>query len=219
MMKKGLLILGGVTALGVALFAVAGARAQEGEDEGPVRDFVGRLAEKLGISEDELTTAVKEVELEMIDEALADGRITEEQAAEMRERVASGELRFPGRGHPGARCFLAGRIVDVSAEVLGIERSEVIDGLQDGQSLAQIAEGHGISVDEFKAELTGTVESNLAEKVEEGYVTQERADRMLGRFTNNLDRVINHVPDGDVPGRCPGPRPDGGGDEIEGTSL
>ena len=219
MMKKGLLILGAVAALGVALFAVAGARAQEGEDEGPVRNFVGRLAEKLGISEDDLTTAVKEVELKMIDEALAEGRITEEQAAEMRERVESGELRFPGRGHQGARCFLAGRMVDLSAEVLGVERSEIIDGLQDGRSLAQIAEDHGMGVDEFKAEVTGAVESNLAEKVEEGYITQERAERMLERFTNNLDRIINHVPDRDGPGPCPGPRPDGGDDEIEGTSL
>ncbi len=65
-MKRVLLILGAVAALAVGLIAVAGAGAQEGPASGRVGDFVTRLADRLGISEDELTSAVKDVEIEVL---------------------------------------------------------------------------------------------------------------------------------------------------------
>jgi hypothetical protein len=214
-MKKALLILGAFGALGFGLIAVAGAGAQEGE-EGPVRNFIGRVAEKLGVSEDQLTTAVKDVKLEMIDEALADGRITEEQAAEMRERVENGKLRFPGGpGHRPdgerphrARCLVAHNLVEMTARILGVEEQAVIDALKDGKSLAQIAEENGMGVDEYKAAVTEAVQAKLAAAAEAGRITRERADKMLANFTETLDRMINHVPDPDGPRPCRNHRPD-----------
>jgi hypothetical protein len=203
MIRKAILWLGIFGALGFALIAVADAGAQQGSD-GPVRNFIGRVAEKLGVSEDELSNAVKEVELEMIDEALAEGRITEEQAAEMRQRVESGELRFPGGGprhHPG-RCLVAHQLVEETARILGIEEAAVIDALQDGQSLAQIAEANGMGAEEYKAALTEAAKAKFAQAVENGRITQERADQMLAKFTENLDRIINHEPDADGPRPC-----------------
>ena len=61
-MKKLLLPIAAVAALSVALFTVASVGAQEGTDGAPVQTFVGKLAAKLGISEDQLATAVKDVE-------------------------------------------------------------------------------------------------------------------------------------------------------------
>jgi len=215
-MKKLLLPFAAVAVLTAALFAVAGAGAQEGAGATPVQTFVGKLAAKLGISEDQLSTAVKDVELEMVDEALADGRITEEQAAEMRDRIENGDLRFPGGHGPrpdgrpsgrGHRCEVAGRFVYLTAEVLGIEESAVIDGLQDGKSLVTIAGENGMDADAFKAALTAEVEEHLAAKVADGTLSQEEADRMLANFNGNVDRIINHVPDPDQAGPCRGQTP------------
>jgi hypothetical protein len=191
-----------------------------------VRNFLGRVAEKLGVSEEQLKTAVQDVELEMIDEALAEGRITEEQAAKMRERVENGELRFPGRpGHHPGRCLVAHNLVEETARILGIEGREVIAALEDGKSLAEIAQEHGMSVDEYKTALTSAVEAKLAQAVENGRITQERADEMLAKFNENLDRIINHKLDEDGPRPCRGPRPDRDGPanepspDAEGTGL
>jgi membrane-bound lytic murein transglycosylase B len=225
-MKKLLLPIAAVAALAVALFAVASVGAQEGTDGTPVQTFVGKLAAKLGISEDQLATAVKDVELEMVDEALAEGRITEEQAAEMRDRIENGELRFPGgRGPHGHVCAAGGRFVYATAEVLGIEESAVIDGLQAGKSLVTIAGENGMGADEFKAALTAEVEEHLAEKVAAGTITQAQADRMLAKFNENVDRVVNFTPDASGEGACRGPRPGGFAPdgaptpEAEGTGL
>jgi hypothetical protein len=170
--------------------------------------------------------AVKDVELEMVDEALAAGRITEEQAARMRDRIENGELRFPGgRGANEHGCAAGGRFVYATAEMLGIDESAVIDGLQAGKSLATIAGENGMGADEFKAALTVEVEEDLAAKVADGTLTQEQADRMLAKFNENIDRIINLAPEAGAAGRCRGPRPGGFAPdgapppEAEGTRL
>jgi hypothetical protein len=78
----------------------------DGDNKGTLRDeFLQSLADELGISVDELTQALSNVALDMVDQAVADGRITEDEAAAVRERIASGDFplfpRFHHRFGPG----------------------------------------------------------------------------------------------------------------------
>jgi len=208
--KKLLLVLAAVAALGVGLIAVAAAGAQEGDD-GPVPNFLGRVAEKLGITEDELTAAVKDVRLEIVDERLAAGEITEEEAAAIRERVESGEAGLHPGG-PGPRhCRVGGHLVALTARVLGIEAQDVMVGLQQGKSFVEIAEENGMGAAEYKAALIGAVEAKLAELVEQGRITEEQAREKLARFTEYLDKIINHHPEPGQAAQCRHHRPDGPG--------
>lgn len=92
-----------------------------------------------------------------------------------------------GQGGGGNECAgVIGRwhgsdssLVTVSAEVLGMERLDLIAELLDGKTIAQVAEEQGVDpqaiVDSFvaiRAEL-------LAEAVANGCITQEQADLML----------------------------------------
>jgi hypothetical protein len=51
--------------------------------------FVSKVAKNLGIEESKLTAAIETAREQTIDEALAAGRITEAQAAAMKERLAA----------------------------------------------------------------------------------------------------------------------------------
>ncbi len=202
---KGLLILAGVVAVAVGLFAVAGAGAQEGPAGGRVGDFVARLADRLGISENELTDAVKGVEIDMVNQAVEDGRLTEEQGAQMISRIENGELRFPGGGpERGLRCRAREFVLETSAKVLGMEVGQLAGKLNSGLSLAEVAEEQGMSEEDFKDALTAEVEADLQAKVDAGKITQEQMDRLLARFTSNVDRIINHHADPGFPGQCHG---------------
>lgn len=206
-MKRVLLITAAVAAVAVGLLAVAVAGAQEGERPDVVGDFVSRLADRLGITEDELTDAVKDVEIDMVNDAVEAGRLTEEQGAVMIDRIQNGSLRFPGggdgpRGEP--RCRAQGFLLESAAEVLGMEVGQLEGQLNSGKSLAQIAEEQGMTVDEFKAALIADVDAGLQAKVDAGELTQEKKDAIMERFTNNVDRIINFVPEPGFPGRCPG---------------
>jgi hypothetical protein len=192
---------------------VAGAGAQEGPGGGRVGDFVTRLADRLGISEDELTTAVKDFEIDMVNQALADGRITDQQAAAMIDRIENGELRFPSDGpKPKLRCHAREFVLEAAAEVLDMEVGQLEGKLNSGMSLAEVAEEQGMTVEEFTAALTDEVEANLQAKVDAGEITQEQMNRLFEKFTSNVEKIINFHPEPGFPGQCQGhqgPPPEG----------
>jgi len=67
-------------------------------------NFFERLASKLGISEERLSTTAKEVQYEIVDERLASGKIDAERAAEIKKRIEESEDVMPmgmGFGHGG----------------------------------------------------------------------------------------------------------------------
>ena len=155
-----------------------------------LNNFISRLAGNLGITQEELEVAIDQTQLELVDEAVADGRITEEKAAEIRTRIESGEGPFfakrPHRGyHHG------GNVVGQVAEFLGLTTQEVTEALQGGQSLAQIAEAQGVSTDKLVTFLLGELEARLAEAVDSGKIDQARADEKLANASERITQMIN----------------------------
>lgn len=93
-------------ALAAAGLAGGGAAAvAHGGDAHPAADreaFLEDAAGRLGVEPDELETALEEAAVARVDAAVGSGRLTEEQAAELKERIRSGEARLPGLGLRGA---------------------------------------------------------------------------------------------------------------------
>ena len=61
------------------------------------------FAEALGVTVEELDAAMRQVALDKIDAAVADGKLTEERAEALREAIESGEERWHGRFERGHR--------------------------------------------------------------------------------------------------------------------
>lgn len=214
-MKKFLLAGGVLAALVVGIIAVAGAGAQEDTPEArPVDHYLELLAGNLGISVDELTGALTQSQIDLINEKVADGTITEEDAAAIIERIESGEGRlFPPfiGGHHGKFHRLVAGIIENSAEVLGMDVDALKEELQDGNSLADVAAAQGMDVEQFKTDLLAAIESDLNAKVADGTITQETADNVLAKVTDSIDRIVEHVPgDGPLDGFGDGGRSFGG---------
>ncbi len=212
---KRIMILGGVlAALAVGIVAVAGAGAQEDTSEDrPVDHYLELLADNLGITVEELEGALTQSHIDLVNEKVADGTITEEEAAEIIERIESGEGRllppFGGGhgGHHGNFHRLYGMIVGNSAEVLGMEVDALKEELHAGNSLADVATAQGVEVEQFKADLLAAIAADLDEKVADGAITQEQADRILEKITESIDRIVEKVPGEGAPH---GGRPFGG---------
>jgi polyhydroxyalkanoate synthesis regulator phasin len=231
-MRRYLLALIAVGALSAGVFAVAAVAAQEGtptpeateeeEKEGPRERFLDRLAENLGISREELDSTIDETQIEMIDEAVAEGRITEERGEELKQRVEDGLPLFPGPRHHGPFHRVLGWLKEASAEILGLSEDDVAERVRDGESLAEIAESQGMSVDDFKAQLLEAAKADLDEKVADGDMTQDEADEKFERLSEEIDRIVNaSPPEGGPPphgpgGPGPGFRWHGGAPPMEG---
>lgn len=116
------------------------------------------LAEALGVSADELEAAQQAAYQAAIDQALADGLITQEQADAIEER-ASATGRHSGR-LLHSLAGLSGATIDMNA---------------------LLADALGISADELEAARTEAQELALTAAVEAGRITQEQADQWRAR--------------------------------------
>ncbi len=203
-----------IAALAIVLVSAAligggiGLAVAQGEDT-PVQTFLGRVAEKLGIGEDELRSAMTEAQQDIIDERVAEGRLTAEQGERLRERIEEKGLLSP-RDRFGIRDRFCDRVLDcirdrvgdrhgrltveAAATVLGMEPEDLLSELKEGSTLAQVAEEQGMPLDEFTAAMLAQVQQQLDALVVEGKLTQEQADAIYERIENNIDRVVNAQP-------------------------
>jgi uncharacterized protein YidB (DUF937 family) len=191
--------------LAAALLVVGGggaAIAASQDSSSPGRAFLDSVAKHLGISSEELDDAIKAAALERVDAALAEGRITQEQADRLKERIESGELPpfgpffgpmggpFEHGGLPPLPLF--GERLDAAADYLGLTEAELREKLNDGQTLAEIAEAEGKSVDGLKQALVDAAKAKLDQLVRDGELTQEQADAMLERLKEHVDELVEN---------------------------
>jgi uncharacterized protein YidB (DUF937 family) len=206
--KRLIIPLMALAALGLAVVGVGATFAQQ--DGGSASTFLAKVAAKLGISEDKLSTAVDQAYDETIDEQVAAGQLTQEQADALKARgfdFAPGfGLGFgPGFGERGPMGGV--RIMDAAATVLGLSTDDLMTQLRDGKSLADIAAAQGMSTDELTSNLLGQVKAQLDSLVSEGKLTQDQADNMYAQTESNIDQIVSDT-SGFI-GGCG--RPHGGG--------
>jgi uncharacterized protein (DUF2267 family) len=192
----------------------------------------GTVADALGISDDELRDALRDgksiatiaeergVELqtvvdamvtagtERIDEALADGRIDEDEAnelkAELPDRVNDvvqregwpwgpgrwgwGEGRWgwwgPGPG-PGG---LGG--LDAAAEALGIEEDALWDALRDGRSIADVAAEQGVDLQAVQEALVAEATERIDAALADGRLDEDEANELKAELPERVGAFV-----------------------------
>ncbi len=77
------------------------------------------------------------------------------------------------------------------AGYIGISADDLEAALQDGQSLAEIAEANGKNVDELIDQLTAEAEADLLERAEEHDIPEERVDEMLEQLEDRVEARVN----------------------------
>jgi lambda repressor-like predicted transcriptional regulator len=208
-MKKAIIAgLFAVVAVGVLAVAVAAAQTNSptvtpdpstsptdgtSDANGQYKDFyLNDLANRLGVSVDTLKSDMQTSEKALVAKALADGKITQEQANDLNARIDAGQhvnFRFVLGGHKGVRHAISD-IIGAAASVLGIQKSDVQDGLKAGTSLNDIAAAHGMSADAFKTALLAQAKTDLDAHVASGDITQDQADTAYQKLTNNIDTIV-----------------------------
>lgn len=194
---------------GSALAATGVASAQEptptpaattGQHQSLGQRFLEKLAGNLGVSFDQLKQAMKTTELQIVDEMAADGKLTPDQAQKLKDKINSGQGlglgRFLGayrRGRiDGARLQrLKAGIVKSAATAIGVQPRDLVKELKAGESIADVAAEHNVSLDVVKAQLTSDATAALDRAVQNNKITQARADQLLQQLTAKLDDILN----------------------------
>jgi len=190
--------VGGAAVAGVLIVSALGlgvTSAQQpggsGDTEGGVKGFFNRysdaLADSLGISRSELNEKRKAAVDETLDEAVDNGRLTQEQA----DKIKNHDWGRAGKLVDTAKNALTD-IFGAAASTLGMTTEELRTELKDGKSLADIAAEQNVGTDKLKADITAEIDEQLDKAVADGTITQERADAIAKKVAEHIDDVIDH---------------------------
>jgi hypothetical protein len=176
-----MLLVGG----GAALAATGDANRSTRCDE-----RLAKIAEKRGVSVEQLTADVKAHALARIDAAEKAGRLSPERAAALRERVQAADLCAAAK-HVRVRLATRG-MVRAAADFLGLDREQLRAQLP-GTSLAALAVKQGKTAADLKAAMVAPAKARLAKAVTAGKITQARADVAARRLDALADRLASRV--------------------------
>jgi hypothetical protein len=140
---------------------------------------------------------------------VTDGTITQAQADAV---IAAIQEARPDHGLRGHR-FGRGVNLEIAATAIGISTEDLRTALQDGQSLAEVAQANGVDVQTVIDAFVADLQTHLAAGVASGDLTQAEADEKLANATERITAMVN----GDFPDRPFGPGP-GDDDTDESTS-
>ncbi|HIC88738.1 MAG TPA: hypothetical protein EYP04_04985, partial [Anaerolineae bacterium] len=157
------------------------------------------IANALGISVEEYDAAVETAREQVINRAVANGLLTQEQADRILERIEAGfgpGMKGFGPAPKGHRMggWIGGpenSLVAIAADQLGLSVDELVAELQTGKSIAELAEEKGVEVQTIVDAIVAPRAEKLAEAVANGRITQEQADRMLSHMEEMVQNRLS----------------------------
>lgn len=140
------------------------------------------VASKLGVTVDELAEATQAASQEAIEQALADGEITQEQA----DCLLSGEhMESPGYGSFGRHMGWGGVGVEAHhatlANVLGMTVEELEAELAAGKTLRDLMEELDVDMDDVWDAMHGTRDATRQRALKEGCLTPQHEGWIFGQ--------------------------------------
>ncbi len=161
------------------------------------QDCLAKFSANLGVEQDKVVTALNTTKKQMLDEAVQQGRITQEQADKMAARMGDnpGWFGFFNGPHKDGKGFgkgfgERGRKLDYASKALGITAEELKSELESGKRLPQIVEGRGMTVEQFHQKVLELKKEDLGKAVSEGKITQEEADKMIQKMEQRFNSSI-----------------------------
>jgi hypothetical protein len=119
----------------------------------------------------------------------------------------------PGDGGPGRGGFGGFGELDAAAKAIGVPTAELQTAVQNGQTIAQVAQAKGVPVDTVVASMVAAMKAHFDPEIASGEHTQAEVDQMMADATQRMTAIVN----GQQPAGGPGFGGPGGGDGDHGA--
>jgi polyhydroxyalkanoate synthesis regulator phasin len=190
-------LLGGIAMAQTPPASGPGSAAPSGGARPGIDSFLNGLAQNLGIDRSTLDNALKTTAKQQVDQAVASGKLTQDQANRIDQRIDSGQGFFgvgAGFGRSGQRGGEQGganrtamgacgsAMQQAVTSTLGVSSSELQQDRRNGESIAQIAQDHGTSAQSLQTAVVGAAQGCLDAQVQAGNLTADEEQRILQRL-------------------------------------
>ena len=173
--------------------------------------FWNALATRLGVTLDKLKEAITGAATDTIDQAVKDGKLTQDRANQMKSdlqnRANQGDL--PGFGFFGFRHgrgmggfgyggfgfgrsgFGKGNNLTSFAKALNMTEADLMTELQSGKTIAAVAQEKNVDLTQVKTSVLADLKTNLDQVVQAGKLTHAQADQVYSQLNTNFDTLVN----------------------------
>ena len=166
---------------------------------------LAQVAEANGVDPQTVIDAMVAEANTHLDEAVAEGRIDEEKAAEIRSNLTERITTFVNEGPSedmGRRGgHHRGPDHEALAEVLGIDAEALHEALRSGETLAQVAEANGVDPQTVIDAMVAQATTRIDEAVADGKLDAAEADEKKAELTERITTMVNEGPSEDMKGR------------------
>jgi hypothetical protein len=187
-------------ALGAAgLLAVAGGgAAYAAATASSPRDAILKdAAQRLNVSPEKLSAALKGAFEDQLDQAVKDGKLTRQQADRIKQRIERGGglppfgPRFGMRGGPfgGPHDGPRGELKAV-ADYLGLTPAKLFEQLRAGKTLADVAKAQGKPLAGLEQAIVAAAKARLEKAVSSGRITAQQRDMLLERLQQHVGDLV-----------------------------
>lgn len=167
--------------------------------------FVDKLAGILGLTPAKTQDALKQAQLQTVDQMLKDGQITQSQADAMKARINAGQGLGPIGGfglRRGGGFQAQGTVMrdlttaelNAAASALHMSTADFQSALRSGKSLSALETQQKVSDSAVKAAMKSAAKGVLDKAVNAGTITQAQADAILSRVGSGLNFRFGHKP-------------------------
>lgn len=168
-----------------------------------VQVFVDKLAGILHLTPTQTQDALKQAELQTVDQMLKDGQITQQQADALKAKINAGQGLGPiggfGFRHGGGFKAGAGVMRDLmtaelnaAASALHMSTADFQNALRSGKSLADLETQQNVSDSTVQAAMNNAAKGVLDKAVKAGTLTQAQADAILSRVGTGMLKFRSH---------------------------
>jgi polyhydroxyalkanoate synthesis regulator phasin len=165
--------------------------------------FIDKLAAILHLTPAQTQDALKQAELQTVDQMLKDGRITQQQADALKAKINAGQGLGPiggfGFRHGGGFKAGAGVMRDLmtaelnaAASALHLSTADLQSALRSGKSLADLEAQQKVSDSAVQAAMKNAAKGVLDKAVKAGTLTQAQADAILSRVGTGMLKSRSH---------------------------
>lgn len=197
-----------VAGAAIAALGLAAGGATYAATSGGPQEESNALAEAINAREgtdltgEDIQAAMEDVLKQRLDEAVKEGRLSQEEADRMLQRAEERGLPLgPGRGGPDGRHVHGGPFLEAAAAALGMSEDALRAQLEDGTSLAAVAKARTVE----KSKVVAAIRDEILDNPPPGRDAPTRAEAT--RFAQHIvnDEPGEHRRGGPFGGPPPGP--------------
>ncbi len=178
----------------------ATAEQQTAADE-QCTQFQNALAQRLNTTPDKLQQAYKDTVKEMIDQAVKNGKLTQQQADSAKQKIDSAQGKCFGFGahilEAHGKAMAEGAMLkvgfDAAAKALNMTSEQLKSALHSGKSIADIAKEKNVDLQTVKTAVISAEKAAIDQAVKNGKLTQQQADNAKSMLDKNADNLLNKL--------------------------